>query len=521
MGGMSSQTRTVPSIILRLSALLVVNAIGMWLFIYTFIDGLYPLASVFAIILVFVNVVFLKDGLYPLRWLALGLSVMLLMSIFPIVYTIYIAFTNFGTGHIFTRQQAIDQLENTLYLPEGGPSYSYTAFVDSDGQYALWLQLEDAADILAIPGEPLVAPLPGEMGVGPFDEAGIPTTIEGYRRLQRGQLLARINDLTRIQFGEEPDIIRVRSIDAAAPMQQRYMYDLERDVMVDRSTGIEYTPQRGTFTGPDGQQLRPGYQVLIGGDNFTRFFRSPAIRGPLVRVIIWNFAFAFLSVFTTFFLGLFVALLVNDLPMNKVLRSFLIIPYTIPSLITILVWRGMLNPQLGVISRGLIDVFGSAPQWFTDPNFAKIGILLINLWLGYPYFFLVCSGALQAIPRDIYSAAEVDGAGNWQQFWRLTLPLLLIAVGPLLVASFAFNFNNFNVIFLFNGGGPPIAGAATPVGHTDILVTYVYQLAFAGGRGADYGLASAITIIIFIIVATITLFQFRYTQMWEETSENV
>jgi arabinogalactan oligomer / maltooligosaccharide transport system permease protein len=521
MGSMSNQTATAPGIMLRLLALLVVDAIGIWLFYSTFADGLYPLASIIAIILVFVNVVFLKDGLYPMRWLALGLSVMLLMSIFPIAYTVFIAFTNFGDGHILTRQQAIDQLEKALFLPEGGPSYSYTAFVSADGQYALWLQREEAADQLVIPGEPLVSPAAGEMGVGPFDEDGIPTTIEGYRRLQRGQLLARINDLTRIQFGEEPDIIRVRSIDAAAPMQQRYVYDEARDVMLDRSTGVEYVPIEGTFTGPEGQRLRPGYQVIIGGENFTRFFTSPAIRGPLVRVITWNFAFAFLSVFTTFFLGLFVALLVNELPMSKVLRSFLIIPYTIPSLITILVWKGMLNPQLGVISRGLTDVFGSAPQWFTDPTWAKIGILLINLWLGYPYFFLVCSGALQAIPRDIYSAAEVDGASGWQQFWRLTLPLLLIAVGPLLVASFSFNFNNFNVIFLFNAGGPPIAGAATPVGHTDILVTYVYQLAFAGGRGADYGLASAITIVIFVIVAVVTLFQFRYTQMWEEASENV
>jgi arabinogalactan oligomer / maltooligosaccharide transport system permease protein len=394
MGGMSNRTATVPGILLRLSALLVVNAIGIWLFYHTFFDGLYPLAAVFAIILVFVNVVFLKDGLYPLRWLALGLSVMLLMSIFPIVYTIYIAFTNFGTGHIFTRQQAIEQLEGTLYLPEGGPSYSYTAFVNADGEYALWLQLQDADDILVLPGEPLASPAPGEMGIGPLDEAGIPTTIEGYQRLPRGQLLARITDLTRIQFGEEPDIIRVRSIDAAAPMQQRYVYDAERDVMLDRSTGIEYVPQQGTFTGPDGQQLRPGYQFIIGGENFARFFRSPAIRGPLVRVITWNFLFAFLSVFTTFFLGLFVALLVNDLPMTKLLRSFLIIPYTIPSLLTILVWKGMLNPQLGVVSRGLTDIFGSAPQWFTDPTWAKLGILLINLWLGYPYFFLVCSGAL-------------------------------------------------------------------------------------------------------------------------------
>ena len=101
------------------------------------------------------------------------------------------------------------------------------------------------------------------------------------------------------------------------------------------------------------------------------------------------------------------------------------------------------------------------------------------------------------------------------------MPLLLIAVGPLLVATFTFNFNNFNVIFLFIRGGPPIAGASTQAGHTDILISYVYNLAFAGGRDFQYGLASAITIVIFIAVAVITLFQFRYTKMWEEAGENV
>ena len=134
---------------------------------------------------------------------------------------------------------------------------------------------------------------------------------------------------------------------------------------------------------------------------------------------------------------------------------------------------------------------------------------------------LVCSGALQAIPSDIYHAAEVDGANLIQRFWRITLPLLLVAVGPLLVASFIFNFNNFNVIYLFINGGPPIPGAAQQAGYTDILISYVYKMAFAGGRDAQYGLAASITMIIFVLVAVMTLLQFRYTKMWEEVGENV
>jgi ABC-type sugar transport system permease subunit len=186
-----------------------------------------------------------------------------------------------------------------------------------------------------------------------------------------------------------------------------------------------------------------------------------------------------------------------------------------------MVWRGLMNPEVGIINRTLEGLIGWAPAWFTDPTWAKVAILLVNLWLGYPYFMLICSGALQAIPTEIYGAAEVDGANIWQRFWKITLPLLLVAVGPLLVASFIFNFNNFNIIFLFIEGGPPIAGAATEAGHTDILISYVYNLAFQGGRGAQYGQAAAITMIIFFIVAAITILQFRFTQMWEEVSENV
>ena len=210
-----------------------------------------------------------------------------------------------------------------------------------------------------------------------------------------------------------------------------------------------------------------------------------------------------------------------DFPLKKLIRSLLLIPYTVPALITILIWRGMLNPELGVIDRVLEGLFGWAPPWFTNEWWAKAAILLVNLWLSYPYFMLICSGALQSIPTELTEAAIVDGAGPWQRFRRIILPLLLVAVGPLLIASFTFNFNNFNLIYLFNAGGPPMANTPTPAGHTDILISYVYNLAFSGSRGVDYGFAAAISIVIFIIVGAITLFQFRYTRMWEEVSENV
>jgi ABC-type sugar transport system permease subunit len=128
---------------------------------------------------------------------------------------------------------------------------------------------------------------------------------------------------------------------------------------------------------------------------------------------------------------------------------------------------------------------------------------------------------LQGIPADVYEAAQIDGANGWQRFTKITLPLLLISVGPLMIASFIFNFNNFNLIYAFIGGGPPIPTATTTAGYTDIIISYVYNLAFASGRGAQYGYASAISLVLFILIAFMSLIQFRFTKMWEETSENV
>jgi ABC-type sugar transport system permease subunit len=130
--------------------------------------------------------------------------------------------------------------------------------------------------------------------------------------------------------------------------------------------------------------------------------------------------------------------------------------------------------------------------------------------------FLISTGALQAIPESLKEAATVDGATSRQAFRRVTFPLLMVALAPLLIASFAFNFNNFNIIFLLNRGGPPIEGALTPAGHTDILISYTFRLAFEGGRGAEFGFASAIAILIFIMVATISALSFRRTRALEE-----
>ena len=497
---------------------------AIWFIRNAMIHGFLQLAVVLGIITIMINLIFLIPGAYPFRWMAIGFSFLILFVIYPIVFTIYVAFTNYGDGHLLTKEQAIPLIEKATFLSENAKTYSWTAFKSPSNEYALWLVDPDGQTFLAKPGQEVIAAKPGDPGIGQVDSKGIPTTLEGYKRLNP-LLAATDKQLTSIKFGAEGSkTIQVSSPSEAAQLEPRFKYDPATGNVIDQSNGDVYTDVQGTFTNQQGKTIKPGYRTTVGLKNFIDFATSPALRGPLVQIVSWNFVFPTLSVLSTFALGLAIAIMFNDkeFPLRKLIRSLLLIPYTIPGLISIIMWRGLLNSEFGVVNRFLKDLIGVAPHWTTEPFWAQVAILLVNLWLGYPYFMLVASGALQSIPADIYEAAMIDGATGWARFRRITLPLLLVAVGPLLIASYVFNFNNFNLIYLFIQGGPPIVGASTQAGHTDILISYVYKLAFeSGGRGVQYGLASAISIIVFLIVGTITLFQYRFTNMWEEVSENV
>jgi arabinogalactan oligomer/maltooligosaccharide transport system permease protein len=193
-----------------------------------------------------------------------------------------------------------------------------------------------------------------------------------------------------------------------------------------------------------------------------------------------------------------------------VYRVLLVLPYAMPSFAMLLVWRDMFNTDFGLINH----LFGGHVDWFGGAGPARIAVLLVQLWLGYPYMFLVTTGALQAIPAELTDASRVDGAAGWQAFRSVTLPLLLVALTPLLISSFAFNFNNFNAVYLTTEGGPfPADNPAN--GATDLLITYTYRLAF-GGSGAQYGFAGAVSVFIFLIVAVVSAASFRRTRHQEE-----
>lgn len=495
------------------------DAALLWLIAQLAADGNYPLVAILTAFGLVITFSFSLDRWRHYRWIGLSLALTVLFVLYPILYTFYLSTTNAGYGHILTKQEAIEFLERQQYVPATGQTYEWTAYRPFDATgvegLILWLQAEDGTTHLTKIGAATAPATAGEDDIGPLDDDGIPQTIQGYQRLERRDTVVMIDQLGQLEFGVPPDTIRIMSLSQAATTQQRYEYDANRDTLTDKETGIVYEPKKGIFVSSEGQPLPPGFRVGVGTENFERFFSSSALRGPLFTIISWNFAYAILSVICSFALGLFIAILFDALPGKEVIRALLIIPYPIPALVSILIWRNLLNPDFGALAQMQEDIFGTSPNWLTDPMWARIAIILINMWLSYPYFYIVSSGALQAIPTDMLDAAAVDGANAWQRFLRVTFPLLLKIVSPLLVASFAFNFNNFNLIYIFNQGNPPIAGSPVPAGHTDILISFVYQLAFNSAI-SDYGLGSAISIVLFVFIALITWTQFRYSRVLEE-----
>jgi arabinogalactan oligomer/maltooligosaccharide transport system permease protein len=267
--------------------------------------------------------------------------------------------------------------------------------------------------------------------------------------------------------------------------------------------------------------LDAGWRVEVGFKNFQTIFTDEQLRAPLFKVISWTFIFAFSTVLTTFVLGMAVALLFNHekLRFKRAYRSIMILPYAFPAFLSVYVWVGLFNKENGFVNTVILGQTPGADTnfpWLTEEGPARLAVLLVNLWLGFPYMFLITTGALQSIPAELTEAATIDGASPWQGFRFIKLPLLLVSIAPLLISSFAFNFNNFTIIYLLTKGGPNDSGVTDyDVGGTDILITFVYKIAFSG-TGQNYGLASAFSILIFLVVGTLSLISFRRTRTLED-----
>ncbi len=237
-----------------------------------------------------------------------------------------------------------------------------------------------------------------------------------------------------------------------------------------------------------------------------------------LRVTGWTLMWAVLSTFTCYFGGLIVAVQLQEINVKiaPVFRFIFILPYAVPSVVTMLVWKNLLNGTFGIINRTLMSfgIISNPIPWLGSPHLAQFVCVMINLWAGFGYFMLLTMGTMTAISKDMYEAARIDGAGKIQILNKITLPLVLYQTVPLIIMSFAHNVNNFGAIFFLTGGAPTVADSTTTLaGSTDILVTWIYKLTITLMK---YNYASVIAVMIFIVLAPFAIFQFKQTKAYKE-----
>ncbi len=257
----------------------------------------------------------------------------------------------------------------------------------------------------------------------------------------------------------------------------------------------------------------------VGFQNFKELMGGNATWSKgFGRVAIWTLVWAVLSTFTCYFGGLIVAVQLKEINVKiaPFFRFIFILPYAVPSVISMLVWKNLLNGTFGIVNRTLMTLgFVHNPiPWLGTPFMAQMTCVLVNLWAGFGYFMLLSMGTMTAIPQDMYEAATIDGASKFQILKKITLPLVLYQTIPLIIMSFAHNVNNFGAIYFLTGGAPTVADSTTTMaGGTDILVTWIYKLTITLMK---YNYASVIAVMIFMVLAPFAIFQFRQTKAYKE-----
>ncbi|MEI8029977.1 MAG: maltose ABC transporter permease MalF [Comamonadaceae bacterium] len=448
------------------------------------------------------------------RYLFPGVAGMLVFIAFPLLYTVQIGFTNYSASNLLGLERS------RAYLLD-------QATVDEDQALNFTLHAEGSALRL------LLTPPQGATGarfLSPplsLDSAGAERKAVPMQTLPDNsamlaaplplrEVLAYRDALMSLKL-ELPDhrVLSYAGVHEFGTIEPLWQNNADGS-LTQLATGTLYRPNQATgfFENPQGERVQPGFPVSIGWANYTRMLFDADMRGPFISIFIWTVVFAGLTVLFSTALGMTLAVLLNweALRYRTLYRTLLFLPYAVPGFISILVFKGLFNQNFGEINAILDAVFGIRPAWFADPTLAKAMLLLVNTWLGYPYIMVLCTGLIKAIPADLYEASAIAGAKPLTNFFKITVPLIARPLTPLLISAFAFNFNNFVLISLLTDGRPDYLNTKLPAGTTDILVSYTYRIAFTDA-GANFGLAAAISTLIFLMVALLSLANLKLSKL--------
>jgi arabinogalactan oligomer/maltooligosaccharide transport system permease protein len=447
------------------------------------------------------------------KYLLPGVLLLGLFQIYPAFYSGLVAFTNDSNGHQLSKSQAIDAIIQDSKIPiDSLSAVEYQAAIkDKTGELSIVFQypiskfwIGNTTTSLQVARSKIL-----------IGDDGRLTKLNGYKLLTAAETEARSSELQNLNINLKSGIsFQPQDLETLQASKPIFVFDRSADVLLNVETGEKYSPNAdGQMVNRAGEILYPGWKTNIGWRNFSSIVSDKEIRRPLIAVLTWTFVNAFLVVTLSFLLGLILALIFNfpQLRSKRIYRTIFIIPMAIPSVLSVLVWSGLFTTKTGVIDR----LFHISTPWLTDSFSARVAVLIVELWLTFPYMFLITTGAIQAIPNEILEAAEIDGASTLKSFNLIKLPLVIRTLGPLLVAGLAMALNNFGAIYLLTGGGPTFSNSNGNAGATDILISYTYKLAFNSQEGNNYGLASALSILNFILVGAISVYGLRRMKTME------
>ncbi|MBV8503764.1 MAG: maltose ABC transporter permease MalF [Paucibacter sp.] len=450
--------------------------------------------------------VYVVSRQFAYRYLYPGVAGMLVFIAFPLIFTARIGFTNYSSPHLLSEERA-----RATLLERADPDLSQVQrfSLHADGaafRLALHEGDDDAAPVRWV-SPPLALKSPVQVQMQPAAEVPLQPALDLRGVVAHREALMQL----KLKLPDSAETLSYLGLHEFAPMRAQWAAEADGS-LVRHEDGKRFSPDRneGFFTSAEGERLQPGFKVAVGWRNYARMVLDAEFRGPFLSIFAWTVIFALATVVCCTALGMLLAVLLNweDLKGRTAYRTLVFLPYAVPGFISILVFKGLFNQNFGEINAILNAVFGVKPAWFADPLLAKLMLLIVNVWLGYPYVMILCSGLLKSIPSDLYEASALAGAGPWTNFSRITAPLIIKPLAPLLVSAFAYNFNNFVLIALLTDGRPDFLSTKLPAGQTDILVSYTYRIAFRDS-GTDYGLAAAISTLIFLLVAAMSLFNLR------------
>lgn len=511
---MKSSLRRKFAFAVKIVLLALITAILMYMSYIAFLGGESLVGFVLAGMSLTAILVYSSKKFIAGKFFYPGLVFLLIFVVSPVIYTVVMSAYNYKDGNIITKEAALHQLVNvTGNIPvEGGNTYEYISGT-CDGTLGMLLtDMVNARTLLAC-RDAVIELDPDSYQI---DEFGKSISAKGFTPFQDDEAFAHDEELASKVFKVSGNkYIKADGAGMAFDSIQTITYDAKTDTLQDTVAGLTYINNgNGNFVNPDNpdDKLYPGWRQFNPLQNYAKIATDPVLRDPFIRVFIWTVFFAGFTVIVMGAFGLVLAVALDKkIRFRGVYRALLILPYAMPSFMSILIWAGMFNRDYGAINT----LFGTHIDFLGTPWTARAMILIVNLWLGFPYFYMISTGALQALPTDLEEAAALDGANERQIFTRIKMPLVLQILYPLLIASFAFNFNNFNLIYLLTKGGPTNVLDGETAGATDILITYAYKTAFAGTE-QNLGLASAISVVVFIIVAFVSLWSLKKSKVLEE-----